>query len=178
MTQPTFVPISEADQVRPARHLDVPGAWTTSRPAELGTPTALRGHLVGTPGTDAGFALRLAHRFAHDLKLAEGETEHDVLLGCALIAARRAALYGRGPSIYDVQLALALWGFLVESPPEDLLATRRREFSSVSHDYVAQRSLVDAVPESSLRLTPAEAQAKLVAGENLVAIPGPPAVTA
>jgi hypothetical protein len=30
---------------------------------------------------------------------------------------------------------------------------------SVSHDYVAQRNLVDAVPEGSLRLTPAEAQA-------------------
>ena len=133
---------------------------------------------MGTPGTDAGFALRLAHRFAHDLKLAEGETEHDVLLGCALIAARRAALFGRGPSIYDVQLALALWGFLVDSPPADLLAARRRAFSSVSHDYVAQRALVDAIPDSSLRLTPAEAQSKLAAGENLVSIPEPPAVTA
>ena len=29
MTQPTFVPIAEADQVRPAMHLDVPGIWTT-----------------------------------------------------------------------------------------------------------------------------------------------------
>jgi hypothetical protein len=178
MTQPTFVPISEADQVRPARHLHVPEAWTTSRPAELTTPTALRGRSVGTPGPDAGFALRLARRFAHDLHLAEGETEHDVLLGIALIAARRAALFGRAPSIYDVQLALALWGFLVDAPPEDLLAARRRAFSSVSHDYVAQRSLVDAVPESSLRLTPAKAQAKLAAGENLVSDPGKPAVTA
>jgi len=133
---------------------------------------------VGTPGTDAGFALRLVHRFAHDLKLAEGETEHDVLFGCALIAARRAALFGRGPSIYDVQLALALWGFLVDSPPHDLLILRRWAFSSVSHDYVAQRALMDALPESSLRLTPAEAQAKLAAGENLVAIVGPPTFTA
>jgi hypothetical protein len=178
MTQPTFVPISEADQVRPARHLQVPGAWTTSRPAELKGPIALRGRSVGTPGTDAGFALRLVQRFAHDLKLAEGETEHDVLFGCALIAARRAALFGRGPSIYDVQLALALWGFLVDSPPHDLLILRRWAFSSVSHDYVAQRALMDALPESSLRLTPAEAQAKLAAGENLVAIVGPPTFTA
>jgi len=35
MTQPTFVPIAEADQVRPARHLHVPGSWTQSRPAEV-----------------------------------------------------------------------------------------------------------------------------------------------
>jgi hypothetical protein len=178
MTQPTFVPISEADQVRPARHLHVPEAWTTSRPAELTRPVAFRGRGVGTPGTDAGFAMRLAHRFSHDLKLAYGETEHDALLGSALIAARRAALFGRGPSIYDVQLALALWGFLIDSPPDDLLAARRLAFSSVSHDYVAQRALVDAVPESSLRLTPAEAQSKLASGENLVSSPPTPAVTA
>jgi hypothetical protein len=178
MTQPTFVPISEADQVRPALHLHVPGAWTTSRPAELRSPTALKGRSVGTPGPDAGFALRLARRFAHDLKLTEGETEHDVLLGCALIAARRAALFGRGPSIYDVQLALALWGFLVDGVPDDLLATRRRAFASVSHDYVTQRALVDAIPEASLRRTPAEAQAELAAGVSHVSDPGPPAVTA
>jgi hypothetical protein len=163
MTQPTFVPISEADQVRPARHLHVPGTWTTNRPAELGTPTALRGPSIGTPGTDAGFAMRLARRFEHSLKLTEGETEHDVLLGCALIAARRAALYGRAPSIYDVQVALALWGFLVDAPA-DLVAARRLAFSSVSHDYVAQRALVDATPDSSLRLTPAQAQATLSPG--------------
>jgi hypothetical protein len=160
MTQPTFVPITEADQVRPARHLHVPEAWTTTRPAELRTPTAPRGRSVGTPGPDAGFALRLARRFEHDLKLTDGEAEHDVLLGCALVAARRAALYGRAPSIYDVQLALALWGFLVDAPA-DLVAARRSAFASVSHDYVAQRALVDSVPEETLRLTPQEAQARL-----------------
>jgi hypothetical protein len=159
MTQPTFVPISEADQVRPARHLLVPGPWTTSRPAELKTPTAPRGRSVGTPGTDAGFALRLVGRFAHDLQLGEGETEHDALYGCGLIAARRAALFGRGPSIYDVQFALALWGFLVDAPPA-LRSARRQAFSAVSHDYVAQRALVDAIPEATLRLSPAGAQAR------------------
>jgi hypothetical protein len=169
MTQPTFVPISEADQVRPARHLHVPGAWTTSRPAELRTPTALRGRSVGTPGPDAGFALRLARRFAHDLVLTEGEHEEDVLLGCALIAARRAALHGRAPSIYDVQLALALWGFLVDAPPA-LVTVRRQAFASVSHDYVAQRALVDAIPEESLRLTPAEAQARLQGSDRLASV--------
>jgi hypothetical protein len=169
MTQPTFVPISEADQVRPARHLDVPGAWTTSRPAELGTPTALRGRSIGTPGTDAGFALRLSRRFADDVQLAEGETEHDVLYGSALIAARRSALFGRAPSIYDVQLALALWGFLV--PPGELapalLTVRRAAFSAVSHDYVAQRSLVDAIPEATLRLSPTEVTDRLAEGQYL-----------
>jgi hypothetical protein len=162
MTQPTFVPISEADQVRPARHLNVPGAWTASRPAELGGPTAHSGRSVGTPGPDAGFALRLARRFEHNLKLSEGESEHDVLLGLALIAARRAALFGRAPCIYDVHFALNLWSFL-NAVPEQLRAARRRAFSSLSHDYVAQRSLVDAIPEETLRRKPADARGAVAA---------------
>jgi hypothetical protein len=162
MTQPTFVPISEADQVRPARHLHVPGAWTANRPAELGGPTAHSGRSIGTPGPDAGFALRLARRFEHDLKLGEGESEHDVLVGLALIAARRAALFGRAPCIYDVQFALTLWGFLTDAPAE-LKTARRQAFSSLSHDYVAQRSLVDAIPEVTLRLKPADARGGVAA---------------
>jgi hypothetical protein len=169
MTQPTFVPITDADQVRPARHLHVPGSWTTDRPAELHIPTALKGPSVGTPGPDAGFALRLAHRYEDELRLGEGETAHDSLVGCALIAARRAALVGRAPCIYDVQVALALWGFLIDAPQE-LRDARRAAFSAVSHDYVAQRALVDAVSEETLRLTPAEAHAQIQRGEAIAPV--------
>jgi hypothetical protein len=157
MTQPTFVPISEADQVRPARHLHVPGAWTPTRPADFGGPIRAKGHGVGTPGPDAGFALRLARRYEHDIKLGEGENEHDVLLGVALIAARRSALFGRAPSIYDVRFALNLWGFLTDVAPA-VGAARHQAFSGLAHDYVAQRALVDAISEDVLRLTPEDAQ--------------------
>ncbi len=159
MTQPTFVPIAEADQVRPARHLHVPGPWTASRPAEAVGPVRLRGRSVGTPGPDQGFALRLARRFDHELQLGEGESAHDALTGVALIASKRAALFGRAPSIHDVRLALSLWGLLDAVPPE-LQERRRAAFSSVAHDYVAQRALVDAVPEEILRLTPEGARAR------------------
>ena len=153
MTQPTFVPIAEADQVRPARHLHVPEIWVADRPAELVGPTMRKGANIGTPGTDSGFALRLAHRFEDELELGDGESAHDVLLGVGLVAAKRAALFGRGPSIYDVKLALDLWGFLGEVTA-DVQATRRALFSSISHDYVAQRALVDSVPEETLRQSP------------------------
>jgi hypothetical protein len=170
MTQPTFVPISEADQVRPARHLHVPGTWMQTRPAELRSPTALRGRGVGTPGPDAGFALRLAHRFTGDLRLAPGEDAHDVVEGCALLAARRAALFGRAPSIYDVQVALIVWGFL-EDAATDVVDLRRRAFASVSHDYTAQRALVEGVPEESLRLSPDGARER-VAGAGVLSLLG------
>jgi hypothetical protein len=159
MTQPTFVPIAEADQVRPARHLHVPGPWTTSRPAELVGPTMRRGAGIGTPGPDSGFALRLAQRFEDELKLGEGESAHDVLLGVALVGSKRAALFGRAPCIHDVRFALNLWCFLDEVPA-DVQAARRAAFSSLSHDYVAQRALVDAVPEETLRLSPDEVRAR------------------
>jgi hypothetical protein len=150
VTQPTFVPITEADQVRPARHMHVPGSWTTSRPAELHGPTAAAGRRVGTPGSDAGFAFRLSRRFEHDLKLTEGENEHDVTTGVALVAAKRAALFGRAPCIHDVRLALNHWGFLGSASAE-VVAERKKAFSSVSHDYVLQRALVDSVSEDVLR---------------------------
>ena len=60
MTQPSFVPIAEADQVRPSLRLEVPGGWTTDRPAELQIPIRPAGRSMGTPGSDQGFALRLA----------------------------------------------------------------------------------------------------------------------
>jgi hypothetical protein len=159
MTQPTFVPIAEADQVRPARHMHVPGPWTTTRPAELTVPAQTRGRNIGTPGPDSGFALRLAKRFEHELQLGEGESEHDVLLGVALVAAKRSALFGRAPSVYDVRFALNLWGFLEETPADQRLA-RKAAFSGVSHDYVVQRALVDSVPEETLRLSPEEARGR------------------
>lgn len=110
---------------------------------------------MGSPGPDSGFALRLAHRFESDVKLGAGETAHDIIHGAALIAAKRAARFGRAPSIYDVQFALSWWSLLAEVPAEHQ-SLRRSAFSAVSHDYVAQRALVDAIPEEMFRLQPAD----------------------
>jgi hypothetical protein len=153
MTQPSFVPISEADQVRPALRLEEPRRWVPYRPAELRFPVRVGGRGRGHPGPDQGYALSLAHRFADRLHLRPGESEEDVVVGTALFAARRAALFGRAPTVYDVEAALALWGFLDEDPPQGLVEARRAAFSSVAHDYPAQRALVDRVPEEIVRLS-------------------------
>jgi hypothetical protein len=176
MTQPSFVPIADADQVRPARRLQVPGAWAADRPAELRIPLRPAGPAMGTPGPDQGYALGLARRFADRLRLAEGESAEDAEVGCALLAARRAALFGRAPCIHDLAVAFTLWGFL-ESAPPDLVAWRRAAFQSVSHDYVIQRALADRVPEASLRLGPDEVAARAQAG-GWKALVGPGAATA
>jgi hypothetical protein len=151
MTQPSFVPISEADQVRPSRRLEVPGGWSPSRPADHRSPGQPTGRRLGTPGPDQGFALRLAHRLAPTFVLTPGESVEDVVTGCALVAARRAALFGRAPCVYDVALAASLFGFTGDAPP-GLVARRGPLFSGVGHHYAVQRTLVDGVPEDTLRL--------------------------
>ncbi len=181
MAQPTFVPITEADQVRTARRLEVPGHWFADRPADLRGPARPSGMRHGTPGPDQGFALRLARRFEDRLRLVEGEDEEDVLHGAAVLAAKRAGLLGRAPCIYDLEAVLSVFGFLVEAPPGELVDERRRLFASASREYVVQRTLADAVPDATLLLPDAELGARLGEWRSLLQRSGgdaePPAIS-
>jgi len=71
---------------------------------------------------------------------------------------RRAAIFGRAPIAADVELALVLFKYLVGPegtwPSGELVALRRGRFTATAHDYPRQRSLVDSVPEGTLRLSP------------------------
>src|ERR1019366_8556402 len=123
MTQPSFVPIVEADQVRRAYQLRVPSIWTQSRASELrgtGQPT---GTLLGSPGPDQGFALKLARRFEDRLVLAPGESVEDAIAGCTAVAMRRSARFGRAPVVHDLTFGFTLWGFL-GGAPADLVEAR------------------------------------------------------
>ena len=160
MTQPSFVPIAEADQVRPALRLQDPRPWVADRPAELRFPVRPGGRSRGAPGPDQGYALRLARRFSDRLRLRTGESEEDVIVGTALLASRRAALFGRAPTIHDVETALALWGFLDDRPPAGLVDARHLAFSSAAHDYHVQRALADRVPEDVIRLPATDVTAR------------------
>lgn len=165
MTQPSFVPIAEADQVRPALRLETPRRWVPDRPADLRFPARPGGPHLGTPGPDQGFALHLARRFEERLQLQAGESVEDAIVGCALLACRRSALFGRAPTVYDLETAFALWGFLQTDAPEQLVQVRRLAFSAAAHDYVTQRSLVDRVPETAIRMRADDAAAAIAAGE-------------
>jgi hypothetical protein len=154
MTQPSYVPIGEADQVRPAYRLKTPADWRQDRVAELLSPVHPRGRDLGVPGPDQGYALLVAHQlFADRLELTPGITTEDALVGAAAVASARAALFGRAPVGKDVELALILFGFLGDAPP-DLIARRAPLFQAAAHHYRQQRRIVEAVPEETLRLTP------------------------
>jgi len=168
MAQPTFVPITEADQVRGARRLAVPKRWVADRPGDLRGPQRPSGTRHGTPGPDQGYALRLARRFEDRIHLTAAEDTEDVLHGAAILASKRSGLLGRAPCIYDLEAALAIFGFLAPRPPPELIAERREVFASVSRDYVAQRSLVDAVPDETLLMPAAKLTARLAEWQSLL----------
>ncbi len=170
MTQPSFVPIVEADQVRPAYQLNVPSIWTQSRPSELRGAFQPRGLQLGSPGPDQGFALKLARRFEARLVLADGELHEDSIAGCTAVAMRRCARFGRAPAVYDVSFAFTLWGFL-GGAPADLVQARRPLFRSASHHYKSQRTIADCVVEESLRLSPEDVADRLTRWREMLALP-------
>lgn len=159
MAAPEYVPVPLADRARQGEVLPPPRSWTATRPGDLvgSQPT---GYLLGKPGPDQGYGLALAQRFAGRLQLTTGEHEADAVAGCTAVALRRASMLGRAPVIYDFDLAFTIWGYLGDAP-EDLVAYRAPLFAGASHHYRQQREIADRVPEETLRLTAAQARARL-----------------
>jgi hypothetical protein len=113
---------------------------------------------LGFQGPDQGYALLLANRLSNRLHLVGGLVTADAIRGCLNIALRRASLYGRAPVIHDLTIAFTMWGFFDANPPAELVTTRTELFKGVGnvHHYAEGRSIVDMVPEATLRMTPAQ----------------------
>jgi hypothetical protein len=162
MAAPKFAPLDPTARPRGYESPDyVPGPWVADRPAEV-EGRQPEGRSLGYQGPDQGYALTLAARLRPKLNLAGGESADDALAGAVAIGTRRASLYGRAPVIHDLTIPLTAWGFFDASPPAELVAKRRELFDGVgsAHGYVEARHLADMVPESTLRLTPAQAAAE------------------
>ena len=168
MAAPDYVPTTQGD--RPREVLGTPGhdGWTATRPGDLTGPQP-SGPLFGNQGPDQGYALVLAERFHGRLVLTENEDEHDVVAGCLGVGLARASLFGRAPVIHDLELAYGVWGYL-DPAPDDLVAFRKPLFAGASHHYWDQRAIADLVPESTLRLTPAEVRRRLGEWRSLINI--------
>jgi hypothetical protein len=155
MAAPEYVPRPKAEK---ARVYESPPwrseSWTATRPADLagGQPS---GPHLGYQGPDQGFMLKLARTFEGTLTLTDGEHEADALTGACAIAMRRASLFGRGPVVHDLRVALTIFGFLTPSPDPQLVVLRKQLFEACAglHHYGELREVVDAVPEATLRLT-------------------------
>ncbi|MCB1259979.1 MAG: hypothetical protein KDB33_06250, partial [Acidimicrobiales bacterium] len=156
MSAPPYVPVPVTD--KPRTYESPPWRaepWIEDRPAQLGMQPS--GPRLGNQGPDQGFVLTLLEHVEHELVLAPGEHAEDALTGCAAVALKRASLFGRAPVIHDVRIALTVWGFLAPAP-EALVERRRPLFEAVHHihSYMRVRAIADQVPESVLRLAPAQ----------------------
>ncbi|MGC8499418.1 MAG: hypothetical protein ACP5OV_08005 [Acidimicrobiales bacterium] len=146
MTQPAFVPVPAAGAVRPTTPVAPP---VPARP-KVGLrrgPQRTGGPQHGTPAPGAGFALTLAARAVAELEFEHEHDRHEVALGVALVAAKRASLINRGPNLDDVHTAMSALGLAPGEPVSDAVA---QPFRGLGHSYVRQRAFVDAVSAERL----------------------------
>jgi hypothetical protein len=149
------------------------GSWLAQRPAELvDEGFQPDGGSLGYQGPDQGYALLLANRSRAKLALVPHEAADDVIEGIVAIALRRASSYGRAPVVHDITLALELFGFLDDEPDPELVEFRRPVFEELSnhHHYFEVRHLAACIPESTLRLTPAEVRARRADWRSLLGV--------
>jgi hypothetical protein len=131
-----------------------PEIGRTPKPGLQHSLNPVAGKGLGTPAPGEGFALTIAQRECAKLHFAHSHDRHDVELGVALVAAKRASLVGRGPIPEDVHVALDLFGLRTTSLIERDQTAR---FSGLAHSYALQRRFVDAVSREELLVDVASA---------------------
>jgi hypothetical protein len=162
-----FVPSDPSARPRQQQNLP-PGValppandWRSDRPGDLG-PNQPGGALFGRPGPNVGYAYTLAQRAKDRLRLGPFEHAEDAIAVIAEVAGKRAALFGRAPVIGDVDLAIAVLGY-DGSASEAFVKARSAVVHEAGHDYRRRRALVDAVPDSLLRMRAAQAAPEIEA---------------
>jgi hypothetical protein len=150
MAQPSFSPVPAAGEVRLTAETSIP---EIGRPQKAGMQRhASLGSDIGqgTPAPGEGYALTIAKNECAKLHFENHDDAHDVECGIALIAAKRASLIGRGPTLGDVNVALDIFELRSDS-----VITRAQvlAFVGLGHSYVKQRAFVDSVTQSQLVTT-------------------------
>jgi hypothetical protein len=149
-----YVPLTLDEEPRqepnlaPGSHMPPSGSWRADRPGDLGA-------LLGSPGPNVGYALTLANRAKDRLNLEPHESASDAVEVVAAIAMKRAATFGRAPTVNDVDFAMELLGYRGDAP-EDVREWRPDVVRAAHHDYVVRRAVVDTVSSGLLRLPIAE----------------------
>lgn len=140
MSQPSYVPISPAGEVRPSMKAQNPEIGRTKKKGLLGAPRAHKGANAGTPAPNEGFAFTLAERALQAVLFEHDHDRHDVVTGVALLAGKRASEIGRAPIAKDIQAVLKEF----ELTGAKVSAAQCKEFAGLAHSYAAQRAFVDA----------------------------------
>jgi hypothetical protein len=147
VAQPSFSPVPIAGEVRPVMETPSP---ELGRPKKAGLERSAhppQGPGYGTPAPGEGYALTMAARECLKLDFEHPHDRDDVTIGVALVAAKRASLIGRQPTLGDVHVAMDYFGLRTTTPVSRVTT---KSFRGLAHSYVAQRRFVDAVAGEQL----------------------------
>jgi len=111
------------------------------------SPRSAGGANKGTPAPDAGYAFTIAHREVAKLTFEHEHDRHDVEVGIAVVAAKRASIISRGPTLEDVRVAMSHFALGAKG---EVSRFEARPFAGLTHSWVAQRRFADAVTVEDL----------------------------
>ncbi|MFZ4585804.1 MAG: hypothetical protein ACOYNI_11325 [Acidimicrobiia bacterium] len=127
-------------------------SWKLGRPGDFNGPQP-EGTLLGRPGPNVGYAMSLAEKIGPSLQTAPHEARADACAVVAEVAMKRAAAFGRGPVLADLQMAATLLGYMGTTDAE-FTQWRAHATHGADHHYLERRQVVDAVPDDVLRTAP------------------------
>jgi hypothetical protein len=158
-----FVPPDPSSRPRQQQNLP-PGValppaagWRPERPGDLG-PRQPQGELLGRPGPNVGYAYTLAERAKDRVRVGPHEHLDDAVSVIAEVAGKRAASFGRAPVMPDIDLAIKALGY-DGTADNQFVELRTRLVQDAGHSYLRRRAIVDAVPDTALRVADAGAAA-------------------
>ncbi len=150
---------------RPASDTGPERRWTPDRPGELTGTGAPWGGAFGTPGPDAGYALKLV--VGRELILAENEHRADADAVVAAVAAARSSLEARGPAKKDVDAAIVILGYDTMS---EFGAIRAAAIGGSAHRPNRIHHLIAGIPVDVYDAPVDELRERAASGESLIEI--------
>jgi hypothetical protein len=163
MAQQPNIELRDSDLPRPEAGPNPERRWTPDRPGDVSGAGVPWGGAFGTPGPDAGYAIKLAA--GRELLLDENEHRADANLAVAAVAAARASLASRGPTKVDIDAAVVILGYDTES---DFAAIRAATIAGAAHHPQRIRRLVAGIPMDVIEDTADDLRRRAESGESLI----------
>jgi len=163
MAQQPNIELRDSDHPRPEAGPNPERRWTPDRPGDFAGTGVPWGGAFGTPGPDAGYAIKLAA--GRELILADQEHRTDANLAVAAVAAARASIASRGPTKVDVDAAIVILGYDSES---DFGAVRAAAIAGAAHHPQRIRRLVAGIPMDVIEDNAGDLRRRVAGGESLI----------
>lgn len=165
MAQQPNIELRDSDLPRPEAGPNPERRWKPDRPGDLAGTGVPWGGAFGTPGPDAGYAIKLAA--GRELILADHERRADANVAVAAVAAARASIAARGPTKVDIDAAIVILGYDTES---EFGAARAAVIAGAAHHPQRIRRLVAGIPMDVIEDDAEDLRKRAAGGESLIEI--------